>query len=101
LLTLNLALLRIDAKPQGKPTMLRAVCEARLIAIMRDVFDEDELVYRDDLTADDVIGWDSLSHVPFLASVEKSFGFRFTSAEIDSLKNVGELRDVILRRATI
>ena len=81
--------------------MLRAVCEARLIAIMREVFDEDELVYRDDLTADDVIGWDSLSHVPFLAAVEKSFGFRFTSAEIDDLKNVGELRDVILRRATI
>jgi acyl carrier protein len=100
-LTLIVTVLRIDAKPEGKPTMLRAVGEARLIAIMRDTFDDDELVYRDDLTADDVIGWDSLSHVPFLATVEKSFGFRFTSAEIDSLKNIGELLDVILRRATI
>jgi acyl carrier protein len=81
--------------------MLRAVGEARQIANKRDTFDDDELVYRDDLTADDVIGWDSLSHVPFLATVEKSFGFRFTSAEIDSLKNIGELLDVILRRATI
>ena len=100
-MTLILAVIRIDAKPEGKPRMLREVGEARLIAIMRDIFDDDELVYRNDLTADDVIGWDSLSHVPFMAAVEKSFGFRFTSAEIDGLKNIGELLDVILRRATI
>lgn len=69
--------------------------------IMRNVFDEDDVQFSDSLTADDVDGWDSLSHVPFLVAVENSFGLRFTSAEIDSFKNVGELLDVIVRRATI
>jgi acyl carrier protein len=72
----------------------------RLSEIMRDLFDLDDLEYRDSLTADEVEGWDSLSHVRFLIAVEKEFGFRFTSGEIDGFKNVGELLEVILRRAT-
>jgi acyl carrier protein len=81
--------------------MLREDGAIRLTEIMKNIFDEDDLVFRDSLTADDVEGWDSLSHVPFLVAVEKNFGLRFTSAEIDSFKNVGELLDVIVRRATI
>jgi acyl carrier protein len=72
----------------------------RLIVIMRDLFDNDDLTYSDSLTADDVEDWDSLSHIRFLISVEKEFGFRFTSGEIDGFKNVGEMLDVIVRRAT-
>jgi acyl carrier protein len=81
--------------------MLREEGAARLTKIMRDVFDEDDVEYSDTLTADDVEGWDSLSHVRFLVTVEKNFGFRFTSGEIDGFKNVGEVLDVIVRRATI
>jgi acyl carrier protein len=81
--------------------MQREEAAARLTQIMRDVFDEDELEYRDSLTAGDVEGWDSLSHVRFLVAVEKGFGFRFTSGEIDGFKNVGEVLEVIVRRATI
>ena len=81
--------------------MLREAGVARLTAIMRDIFDDDEVEYRDDLTADDVSGWDSLSHVRFLVAVEKAFGLRFTSAEIDGFKNVGEVLDVIVWRSTI
>lgn len=81
--------------------MLREEGAIRLTEIMRNVFDEEDVQYSDGLTADDVEGWDSLSHVPFLVAVENSFGLRFTSAEMDSFKNVGELLDVIVRRATI
>jgi acyl carrier protein len=80
--------------------MSREEGAARLSEIMRDVFDADDLEYRDSLTADAVEGWDSLSHVRFLITVEKNFGFRFTSAEIDGFKNVGEVLDVVVRRAT-
>ena len=80
--------------------MSREEKAVRLTEIMRDVFDADDLEYSDTLTADDVEGWDSLSHVRFLISVEKEFGFRFTSAEIDGFKNVGEVLDVIVQRAT-
>jgi acyl carrier protein len=80
--------------------MSREESAKRLCEIMRDVFDVEDLEYRDSLKADDVVGWDSLSHVRFLIAVEKGFGFRFTSSEIDGLKNVGEVLDVIVRRAT-
>ncbi len=81
--------------------MLREDAAVRLTEVMRDIFDEDDVVYSDSLTAEDVEGWDSLSHVRFMVAVEKSFGLRFTSSEIDSFKNVGEMLDVIVRRATI
>lgn len=74
---------------------------SRLTEIMSEVFDVDDLNYSDSLTADDVDGWDSLSHVRFLVTVEKQFGLRFTSSEIDGFKNVGEMLDVIVQRATV
>jgi len=79
--------------------MSREEGAARLTEVMRNVFDIDDLQYRDSLKADDVEGWDSLSHVRFLVAVEEEFGFRFTSNEIDGFKNVGEVLDVIVRRA--
>jgi acyl carrier protein len=81
--------------------MSREEGTARLTEIMRDLFDADDLQYSDTLKADDVEGWDSLSHVRFLVAVEQEFGLRFTSGEIDGFKNVGELLDVIVQRATI
>jgi acyl carrier protein len=81
--------------------MSREEATTRLIETMRDVFDVDELEYRDNMTAGDVVGWDSLSHVPFLIAVEKEFGIRFTSSEIDGFENIGEVLDVIVRRATL
>jgi acyl carrier protein len=80
--------------------MSREEGAARLTEIMRDVFDIDDLQYSDSLKADDVEGWDSLNHVRFLVTVEKEFGCRFTSSEIDGFKNLGEVLDVIVRRAT-
>ena len=80
--------------------MSREEGAARLTEIMRDVFDIDDLQYSDSLKADALEGWDSLSHVRFLVAVEREFGFRFTSSEIDGFKNVGEVLDVIVRRAT-
>jgi acyl carrier protein len=80
--------------------MSREESADRLLEIMRDVFDVEDLEYCDSLKADDVESWDSLSHVRFLIAVEKEFGFRFTSSEIDRFKNAGEVLDVIVRRAT-
>jgi acyl carrier protein len=69
----------------------------RLNSIFQDVFNDDELAVTDRTTAQDVEGWDSLMHVTLLVNVEKAFGLRFTSSEIASLKNVGELVDLIER----
>jgi acyl carrier protein len=62
---------------------------------LRDVFDDDSLVAGPDLTARQVDGWDSFSHLRLMLSVERSFGVDFAASEISSLKNVGELASLI------
>ena len=67
----------------------------RLNAIFVDVFDDDELVLKPESTADDVDGWDSLSHIRLIISVEKAFKIKFSASEVGKLKNVGELAGLI------
>ena len=59
--------------------------------IMIDVFDVDDLSVTDETSAGDVKEWDSLSHIRFMITVEKTFGVKFKTEEIAELKNVGEL----------
>jgi acyl carrier protein len=72
---------------------------AKLTTIMRDVFDDDALVARPDLTADDVEEWDSLSHLRLVMTVQKAFGVKFSASETGKLKNVGELAELIRAKA--
>jgi acyl carrier protein len=67
----------------------------RLNGIFRDVFDDDSIVVRPDLTADDVDEWDSLSHIRLVLTVEKTFGLKFSASEIGNLGNVGDLVELI------
>lgn len=59
--------------------------------IFRDVLDDEEIVLDELSTANDVEGWDSLSHIQLIVAIEKYFKIKFTSKEILSWKNVGEL----------
>ena len=63
----------------------------RLQDLFRDVFDDDEIVLADALTAADVDGWDSLAHVNLMIAVEEEFDVRFATAEIASMQDVGSL----------
>jgi acyl carrier protein len=67
----------------------------KLTGIFRKVFDDDSIVVRPDLTADDVDEWDSLSHIRLVLTVEKAFNIKFSASEIGRLKNVGEFADLI------
>ncbi len=68
---------------------------ASVADIMRDVFDDDDLQISLDTTAEDVEDWDSLSHIRLIVAVERKFNFKFKNSEIESLKNVGELVNLI------
>jgi acyl carrier protein len=62
-----------------------------LTSVFREVFDDDELELRPEMTADDVDGWDSLAHIRLILSVQKAFGIKFSPVEMNRLKNVGDL----------
>jgi acyl carrier protein len=50
---------------------------------------------RDETTASEVPGWDSLNHVNVILAVEKKFGVKFKNLEVLKLKNVGDLQRLL------
>jgi acyl carrier protein len=72
---------------------------SRLTPIFRDVFNDDALVVDESMTAADVPTWDSLSNINMIIAVEKGFGAKFSIKDVRSLKNVGELIELIKRKA--
>jgi acyl carrier protein len=59
---------------------------AELQEIFRQVFDDPTIVLRDDMTATDVEGWDSVTHIDLLIAVERALGIKFATAEMSRLK---------------
>jgi acyl carrier protein len=69
--------------------------------IFRDVFDDDSITVRDDMTSADIEGWDSLSHINLIYALEQEFKIVFTIGEAGgALRNVGELRALIERKTS-
>ena len=63
--------------------------------IFCEVFDDDDIELTPEMTADDVDGWDSLSHVNLIVTIETRFKIRFNQKELLTFKNVGDLMNSI------
>ena len=63
--------------------------------IFKEILDVATITLTEATTANDVDGWDSLSHIQLIVGIEKHFKIKFTSKEILSWKNVGEMLDAI------
>ncbi len=59
---------------------------AELQEIFRQVFDDPTIVLQDNMTAADVEGWDSVTHIDLLIAVERALGIKFATAEMSRLK---------------
>lgn len=73
----------------------------KLNEIFRDVFDDESISVSRETTADDIEDWDSLTHVTLIGEVEEAFSMRFFMKEVVSMKNVGEMIDIIASRGKI
>ena len=72
----------------------------KLNEVFQDVFDDDTITVTDTTTADDIEEWDSLEHINLLAAVEQEFGMKFNMGQVVSMKNVGEMADIIMQQST-
>ena len=63
----------------------------KLQSIFIDTLDNEDIVITEETKAEDIEEWDSLSHIMLIVEIEKQMNVRFTSNEISSWKNVGEM----------
>ena len=67
----------------------------QLNEVFRDVFDDDTIEVNDQTTSRDIEDWDSLEHINLIAAIETQFGMKFTMGQVVTMKNVGEMVDII------
>ncbi len=67
----------------------------KLQKIFCDIFDDEKIELRDEMTAEDIEDWDSLTHINLIHDIEAEFQMEFTTEEIISAKNVGEFIRII------
>ena len=70
----------------------------KLTSIFHEVFNDNTIVLRDNLTASEVERWDSLTNMLMINKVEETFGVKFKLKELNKLKSVGELIRIIIEK---
>ena len=73
--------------------MTREEVIEKLTLIARAIFENQELVLTDDMSADNVATWTSLAFMQFLTEIENKFGFKFKMMELFNLKTMGNIID--------
>lgn len=76
--------------------MRREEVYERLVAVFREVFDDETIELEDSTVADDIDGWDSFEHINLVVAIEDEFNFKIPMGKVVSMKNVGEMVDIIL-----
>lgn len=78
--------------------MTREEVFEKINAVFRDIFEDDDITVTDETTADDIDGWDSLEHINLINAIEEEFDIKFNMGQIVSMKNVGEMVDIIISK---
>ena len=72
----------------------------KLNGIFQEVFKDDGIEIKPEMTANNVEGWDSFSHVTLIVAIETRFNIKFSLKETMSFKNVGDMMKCIERKIT-
>ena len=78
--------------------MVRTDVEKKVTAIFRKTFNDDSLVLSDELTANDIDQWDSLSHMQLITEIEDGFSVKFKLKDLNKMRNVGDMIDLIISK---
>lgn len=69
-----------------------------LSGIFKTVFTDDSITLTDELSANEVERWDSLSHMILISEIEKSFSIKFKLKELNKMRNVGDMVNIIISK---
>ena len=75
--------------------MTRSEVIEKLTPIVQMIFEQEDLVLTDDMSAENVTAWTSLSFMQLLTEIENQFGFKFKMMELINLKTMGDIIDAI------
>lgn len=78
--------------------MNREAVLEKVAEIIRDVFDDEDIVVTDTTVANDVDGWDSLMHITLVGTVEDEFDIKFAMKDVVGMENVGQMVDLIMEQ---
>ena len=67
----------------------------KLQPIFQDIFEDDELLITVESNADTVEDWDSFAHVSLIAAIEQEFEIKFALGELEAMKNVGDMVELM------
>jgi len=81
--------------------MERNEIESKLTLIFRNVFENQSLVLKNELTANDIAQWDSLSHMILITEIETGFFIKFKLKELNKMRNVGDMIEIIFSKQSI
>lgn len=70
----------------------------KLQLVFRDILDNDDIILTEQTAANDIEGWDSLTHIVLVTEIQKEFSIKFTSKEIILWENVGDIIDSINKK---
>ena len=73
----------------------------KLQSVFVDVFDDEDLTISNSANSNDIEEWDSLNHIALVLSIEKCFNIRFMTGEVLSLKDVGEMIQLLEEKTSI
>ena len=73
----------------------------KVVQILKEVFNNEELEIKEETTSDDICEWDSLTHIQIIVTIEKVFNIKFKMQELINQKNVGDFVDAIYKKINI
>jgi acyl carrier protein len=76
--------------------MERKEIVSKLTSVFRTIFNDNTLILSDELTANDVDKWDSLSHMILITEIEKAFSIKFKLKDLNKMRNVGDMIEIIM-----
>jgi len=70
----------------------------QLTDVFHEVFEDQSIIPTPRMTAGDVKEWDSFNHINLMVAIETRFKIKFKTAEMEALRDVGHLVDIIAKK---